>query len=251
MKRIAFHLIDAGYVLVPQDCDLALGFSISKEVSKWPSHYTNETMSLRGRGGVLLDRIRLYEHVDVDDPDRAATIMVNALNRSIATISPNGTPVQPAPAVQSEWRTYVSNNRLLTVRYPSAFTAKTVGRSVIEISRPLQGSEDEDLTFISIFDPISQELQPFTSVLVGAEIPKLTGYVEVWRKDSQCAGDVPGVEIEATWMPPSGITYKRWSCTFLREGHGYSFAYDVPVQRVSTNEAVLKGIVSSVRFLGQ
>jgi hypothetical protein len=120
--------------------------------------------------------------------------------------------------------------------------------SVIQISRQLLGSEDEDLTFISIPEPISEELQAFTSVLIGAEIPKLNGYVEVWRKNSKCAGNVPGVEIEATWIPPNAITYKRWSCTFLKNGHGYSFAYDLPKSKVTRDDALLKAMIDNTKF---
>lgn len=145
-------------------------------------------------------------------------------------------------------RSYPSNNGLITVKYPPDWTSETVGQSVIQISRQLTGSEDEDLTFISIPEPISEELQAFTSVLIGAEIPKLSGYVEVWRKNSKCAGNVPGVEIEATWVPPNAITYKRWSCTFLKNGHGYSFAYDLPKGKVSRDDALLRAMVDNTKF---
>ncbi len=157
-------------------------------------------------------------------------------------------PTSPADFKAKLTRSFPSNNGLITVRYPSDWAADTVGQAVIQISRQLTGSEDEDLTFISIPTPVSEELQAFTSVLVGAEIPKLNGYTEIWRKNSKCAGSVPGVEIEATWVPPNAITYKRWSCTFLKNGHGYSFAYDLPKSKVSRDDALLKAMVDNTKF---
>jgi len=158
-------------------------------------------------------------------------------------------PTNPGDLKAKLTRSYPSNNGLITVKYPSDWTSETVGQSVIQISRQLTGSEDEDLTFISIPEPISEELQAFTSVLIGAEIPKLNGYVEVGRKNTKCAGNVPGVEIEATWVPPNAITYKRWSCTFLKNGHGYSFAYDLPKSKVSRDDALLKAMIDNTKFL--
>ncbi len=161
---------------------------------------------------------------------------------------PDPTPAPTGNLASRLTRSYPSNNNLITVKYPPDWTSETVGQSVIQISRTLSGSEDEDLTFISIPEPISEELQAFTSVLIGAEIPKLSGYVEIWRKNSKCAGNVPGVEIEATWIPPNAITYKRWSCTFLKNGHGYSFAYDLPKGKVSRDDALLRAIVDSTKY---
>jgi hypothetical protein len=161
---------------------------------------------------------------------------------------PPSLPVARVDASSTTTATYTSNNHLITVTYPAEWKAETVGQSVIQISRELTGNEDEDLTFISIPTPISQDLKTFTKVLIGAEIPKLNGYAEVWRKGSNCSGNVPGTEIEATWVPPNGITYKRWSCTFLKDGHGYSFAYDVPKSKVSRDEAVLKTMIDTTKF---
>jgi hypothetical protein len=146
-------------------------------------------------------------------------------------------------------QSYASNNGLITVKYPARWKAETIGQSVIQISRSLGGSEDEDLTLISIPVPVDQDLQRFTTILVGAEIPKLNGYAEVSRKTTRCAGAVPGVEIEATWVPPNNITYRRWSCTFLKSGRGYSFAFDLPRTKSSRDQALLKSIVDSTKFL--
>jgi len=145
-------------------------------------------------------------------------------------------------------QSYASNNSLITVKYPSDWKAETIGQSVVQLSRSLLGTEDEDLTFISIPTPVSDELQEFTKVLVGAEIPKLNEYKEISRKTTKCGGAVQGVEIEATWVPPNFITYKRWTCTFLKDGHGYSFAYDLPKSKVSRDDALLRAIVDSTKF---
>ena len=175
-----------------------------------------------------------------DKQDRLAADLVKCQS------TPPPAPVAcPDVATSSE---YASNNGLITVTYPTGWSAGTVGQAVIQISRALVGNEDEDLTFISIPTPISLDLKTFTKVLIGAEIPKLDHYAEVWRKNSKCAGNVPGTEIEATWVPPNGITYKRWSCTFLKDGHGYSFAYDVPKTKVTRDEAILKTMVDTTKF---
>jgi len=55
------------------------------------------------------------------------------------------------------------------------------------------------------------------------------------------------------WNPPrtlrSPTPYKRRSCIFLRDGHGFGFSYTLPISHVAEDEAELAAIVDATTFL--
>lgn len=153
-----------------------------------------------------------------------------------------------APSGTTLSRQFTSDNGLIVVGYPHHWKAKLVAPNVIQVLRSLPNDEDENLTFISLPTPVTQDLKSFNDIVINAEIPHLTGYSESSRKASKCVGGAPGVEILSTWVPPNGITYLRWTCTFLLQGHGYSFAYDLPQDKVTRDDTLMQSMIQGVRF---
>jgi hypothetical protein len=145
-------------------------------------------------------------------------------------------------------KTFTSDNGLISINYPHHWKAENSSVNVVQISRPLPHNEDEDLTFISIAVPISNNLTIFNDTVINAEIPYFGSYSESSRKLTNCAAGVPGVEILSTWVPQNGVTYMRWTCTFLLNGHGFSFAYDLPEDKVRRDDALMQSMVTSVTF---
>jgi hypothetical protein len=121
---------------------------------------------------------------------------------------------------------YASHNELITVHYPADFAAKTVGTAVVVVSRNLPDGTDEALAFMSVADPISDELVEFDRVLHAASVKELDHYLEKSKKPTTCLG-ATGIEHEGTWMADD-VTITRKVCVFLRGGHGYAFSFSYP-----------------------
>ncbi len=142
---------------------------------------------------------------------------------------------------------YSSQNGLITMHYPSDFAAKVVGKNGIMLTRNLADGDAEVVTFVSVAEPITNDVNEFARVLTAAEIKELTGYVEKSRVNAQCNG-APGVEITATWKPTDDSLDFRRSCSFQRQGHGYSFAYMVPNAVAAKRRPMLDAILGAVTF---
>ena len=51
----------------------------------------------------------------------------------------------------------------------------------------------------------------------------------------------------STWKPGK-VVYRRHWCGFLRNGHGYAFAYTLPEASVESDEPLLRSIVDATWF---
>jgi hypothetical protein len=144
-------------------------------------------------------------------------------------------------------QSYPSHNGLITVHYPSSFAAKTTGKAVVVLVRNLLDGTDEAATFTSVDKPISDELSEFARVVDQAETSKLNGYTETAKNSATCNGQ-KGVETRGKWVTAkSGTPYLHRACHFLRDGHGFSFAYSVPEKHPEEDVLMMK-IVEATEF---
>jgi hypothetical protein len=139
-----------------------------------------------------------------------------------------------------------SPNGLITAHYPADFAAKITGKAAIIMSRNLDDDESELITLVSVMEPVSTNLTEYTRVVSIAEIKKLDGYQEISKTSTKCLG-VDGVEIVSTWKPGT-VVYRRHWCGFLRNGHGYAFAYTLPAKTAESDEPLLRAIVDATSF---
>jgi hypothetical protein len=141
---------------------------------------------------------------------------------------------------------YHSPNGLITAHYPADFAAKVTGKAALMMSRNLDDDEVELITLVSVGEPISPDLNEFTRTVSLAEVKKLDGYQQVSKTNTKCMG-VDGVEIVSTWKPGATNYRRRW-CGFLRNGHGYAFAYTLPAAAAESDESLLRAVVDATTF---
>jgi len=141
---------------------------------------------------------------------------------------------------------YHSPNGLITAHYPGDFAAKVAGKAAIMMTRNLDDDESELITLVSVVEPVSTDLTEYTRVVSLAEVKKLDGYQQISKTTTKCLG-VDGVEIVSTWKPGK-VIYRRHWCGFLRNGHGYAFAYTLPESSVESDAPLLRSIVDATSF---
>jgi hypothetical protein len=157
-----------------------------------------------------------------------------------------GQKTAEAPDANRMTQSFAAPNGLITAHYPADFAAKVTGKSALLMSRNLDGDETELVTLVSVADPISPDLGEFTRTVSLSEVKKLDGYQQIARNATKCGG-VDAVEILSTWKP-AGTTYKRRWCGFVRNGHGYAFAYTLPETEATHDEDLLRAIVDATTF---
>jgi hypothetical protein len=154
--------------------------------------------------------------------------------------------VAEAPDASRMTQSFAAPNGLITAHYPPDFAAKVTGKSALMMSRNIDGDDTELVTLVSVADPISPDLGEFTRTVALSEVKKLDGYQQVSRNQTRCGG-VDAVEILSTWKP-AGVTYRRRWCGFVRNGHGYAFAYTLPETEAAHDEELLRAIVDATTF---
>lgn len=112
LTALAPRLTGAGYSLVRTGCDLSLALTTRWVKTQGYADYREVTLNVHG-GSTLVDRIHLeFEpgEMALDDPDRLAIALVNALNRSTKVteyLAPETIPQVPAdsdPIAGTRWQ---------------------------------------------------------------------------------------------------------------------------------------------------
>lgn len=144
--------------------------------------------------------------------------------------------------------THDSANGLITIHYPASFAAEKVGHGSLVLSRNLADGHSETLSFVTVEEPISHELAEFARVVEAAQIKKLDGYAQSSERATTCNA-VPCIETIGTWHAGLGaVTFLRHAFAFIKDGHGYAFAYSLPQTAVTEDEPLLVRIVQSTDF---
>lgn len=97
------RLEQAGYVLTPRSCDLGVDWGYTTKGRDYDMAFRTARLSVRGRGNKLLEH-RDFEFgpsdLPIEDPDRLAIVLVNAVNASTKVASlmptPSSAPTQAA-----------------------------------------------------------------------------------------------------------------------------------------------------------
>lgn len=151
------------------------------------------------------------------------------------------------PVVEALTQSYAAPNGLITAHYPADFAAKVVGKSSLMLTRIEPDGQPELITLMSTDNPISNDTREFARVLNESEKSELTGYREASNAPKVCNGQA-AVEITASWKPDEPLRNFRRSCTFIRNGRGYSFAYTLPEELGAPHRALLETIVEGTTF---
>jgi len=99
---IGKRLESAGYALVPTACDLSVSWGYTTKGRDFDMAFRTARLSVRGRGDAMLEH-RTFEFgpsdLPIDDPDRLAIVLVNAVNASarVAAVSPVPSAPKPPP----------------------------------------------------------------------------------------------------------------------------------------------------------
>jgi len=96
-RAIGKRLKDAGYVLTTGSCDIGVEWGYTTKGRDYDMAFRTARLSIRGRGDALLEH-RDFEFgpsdLPIEDPDRLAIVLVNAVNasRKVASLMPTATP---------------------------------------------------------------------------------------------------------------------------------------------------------------
>lgn len=148
------------------------------------------------------------------------------------------------PMVQMQ----MSPNGLITVRYPMSFNAHPQGADTIIMSRSLPDGTDEAFSFVAVVVPSSYNIDAFAAGVHTGAASRLNLFNRLTYTRAVCNG-VIGIEMTGTWMAQgAGTPYYRRSCAFIRNGHGYVFAYSVPQTYMGLHQQQLRAIVETTTF---
>ena len=137
----------------------------------------------------------------------------------------------PKPALSQR---YASDNKLIVLHYPMGFEPESE-KNIVLLSGEASGVS-ATLGFVSIREPVTDQVDEFDRVIHGAVSKKLEAYVELSSGDCKFGG-VRGIEHVGTFVS-KGIPVIRHSCHFVRNGHGYAFSFTIP--QPSQPKAVLE-----------
>jgi hypothetical protein len=146
-------------------------------------------------------------------------------------------------------QTFTTPTKLLTLHYPSDFVASTAGEhsaSLAPLAKAALHPESE-VYFTANMIPISNQVTEYARVILDTLARGKTDYNEVSRARTPCFKGIDGVEHVATFSD-RGHAIRRWSCTFLANGHGFSFGTFVAVPDGERDQALLQRIVEAAEI---
>jgi hypothetical protein len=154
-----------------------------------------------------------------------------------------------APQSTELSQTYDSKTGFLTVHYPAAFAARTVGpQSNVLLARSFDDGSDEAVVFVAVANPASDELDEFARV---SELKNAAHYNK-WQQLSSghvTIAGMPAVRTHGSWeSEKKHFPYLRTSYVFVRNGKGYIFSYVYPQARAAEDEPLLEKIIQATRF---
>jgi hypothetical protein len=147
---------------------------------------------------------------------------------------------------------YPTSNGLIAAHYPADFAAKSLDHATIMLSKNNTDGTDEVVTVAGVENPISNDVNEFSRVLVVQMKTNIERYGDKWvetgRKKTVCFASYPGLEIEGTYVA-SGITRENVKiCYFMRPNKGYEMKTIVPAIHESRDLPVLQSIVDATEI---
>jgi len=147
---------------------------------------------------------------------------------------------------------YPTSNGLIVAHYPADFAAKSLDHATIMLSRNNSDGTDEVVTVAGVENPISNDVNEFSRVLVQQMKGNIAAYGDHWvetsRKRTTCFGSYSGLQIEGTYTA-SGITKENVKiCYFMRSNKGYEMKTIVPAIHESRDLPLLQSMVDATEI---
>lgn len=147
---------------------------------------------------------------------------------------------------------YPTSNGLVVAHYPSDFAAKSLDHATIMLSRNNTDGTDEVVTVAGVENPISNDVNEFSRVLVQQMKKNIEAYGDKWvetsRKRTTCFGSYSGLQIEGTYVA-SGITRENVKiCYFMRTNKGYEMKTIVPAIHETRDLPLLQSMVDATEI---
>jgi hypothetical protein len=144
---------------------------------------------------------------------------------------------------------YPTSNGLVVAHYPADFAAKSLDHATIMLSKNNSDGTDEVVTVAGVENPISNDVNEFSRVLVQQMKKNIEVYGDKWvetgRKKTVCFASYPGLEIEGTYVA-SGITRENVKiCYFMRPNKGYEMKTIVPAIHEARDLPLLQSMVDA------
>ena len=148
--------------------------------------------------------------------------------------------------------TYPTSNGLIVAHYPADFAAKSLDHATIMLSKNNSDGTDEVVTVAGDENPISNDVNEFSRVLVQQMTKNSEVYGDHWvetsRKRTTCFGSYSGLQIEGTYTA-SGITKENVKiCYFMRPNKGYEMKTIVPAIHEATDLPLLQSMVDATEI---
>jgi hypothetical protein len=146
-------------------------------------------------------------------------------------------------------QTFTTPTKLLTLHYPSDFVASTAGEHSASLAPMAKGAlhPESEVYFTANMTPISNQVTEYARVILDTLARGKTDYNEITRTRAPCFKGIDGIEHVATFSD-RGHAIRRWSCTFLANGHGFSFGTFVAVPDGERDQALLRRIVEAAEI---
>ena len=163
-----------------------------------------------------------------------------------------GTSTTTTTGTSSLSETYPTSNGLVVAHYPADFAAKSLDHATIMLSRNHTDGTDEVVTVAGVENPISNDVNEFSRVLVQQMKKNIEAYGDKWvetsRKRTVCFGSYSGLQIEGTYVA-SGITRENVKiCYFMRPNKGYEMKTIVPAIHESRDLPLLQSMVDATEI---
>ena len=147
---------------------------------------------------------------------------------------------------------YPTSNGLVVAHYPADFAAKSLDHATIMLSKNNTDGTDEVVTVAGVENPISNDVNEFSRVLVQQMKKNIEAYGDKWvetsRKRTVCFGTYSGLQIEGTYVA-SGITKENVKiCYFMRPNKGYEMKTIVPAIHESRDLPLLQSMVDATEI---
>jgi len=147
---------------------------------------------------------------------------------------------------------YPTSNGLIVAHYPADFAAKSLDHATIMLSKNNTDGTDEVVTVAGVENPISNDVNEFSRVLVQQMKKNIEAYGDHWvetsRKRTVCFGSYSGLQIEGTYTA-SGITKENVKiCYFMRPNKGYEMKTIVPAIHESRDLPMLQSMVDATEI---
>jgi hypothetical protein len=159
------------------------------------------------------------------------------------------TTTSPSTALSER---YPTSNGLIVAHYPADWAAKSLDHATIMLSKNNTDGTDEVVTVAGVENPISNDVNEFSRVLVQQMKKNIEAYGDKWvetgRRRTVCFGSYSGLQIEGTYTA-SGITKENVKiCYFMRPNKGYEMKTIVPAIHESRDLPTLQSIVDATEI---